>query len=154
MTKETTDLGPIAQGFLNHLTTGLELFDLDFNKFDPFFAVHQDYGKGIIFNQVQIKGRGKYKFKRGENKNLFLISIDEKSIRWPAVKNSGSFPIGYGKKDNNPQEAALLVLSAIVRKMPIYPLPLCETCSKTKAQEIVDGVVEISVEELQAKNND
>ena len=77
MTKETTNLGPIAQGFLNHLTTGLELFDLDFEKFDPFFDVHQDYGKGIIFNQVQIKGRGKYKFKRGENKNLFLISIDE-----------------------------------------------------------------------------
>ena len=110
--------------------------------------------KQSSFTKLSIFQNQKYKFKKGENKNLFLISIDEKSIRWPAVKNSGSFPIGHGKQDNNPQEAALLVLSAIVRKMPIYPLPLCETCSKTKAQEIVDGVVEISVEELQAKNND
>ena len=124
---DDTILGPNAQAFVDHLVTGLELFDLDFNKFEPHYATHEEYGKGILFNQVQIRGKGKYQFKRGEFKELFIISIDEKAIRWPALKEAGSFPIGDKNKENNPQQIALLVLSAMVRKMPIPP-PRCEDC--------------------------
>ena len=123
--EETAILGPNAQRFMDHLEIGLDAFDLNFADFAPWYATHETKGKGILFSQVKVKGRGKYKFKEGESKELFMLSITEKGMEWPYVKKASSFPF---IEDQTPEACALLILSGMVRKLPVYPQIGCERC--------------------------
>ena len=123
--EETADLGPNAQRFLDHLLTGLDVFDLEFENFEPLFATHETKGKGLLFSQVKVKGRGKYKFKEGESKQLFMLSITEEGMEWPCVKGASSFPF---RENQTPEVCALLILSGMARKLPVYPQIGCERC--------------------------
>ena len=117
-------LGPLTQRFMDHLGRGLDAFDLEFEDYNPTISHHETKGIGILMDQVKLKGRGKYKFKRGECRGLFFISITEEGIDWPFVKEASTFPFN---EDQTPEECALLILSGIARKLPIYP-QICDQC--------------------------
>ena len=127
--EETAILGPNAQRFMDHLEIGLDAFDLNLADFAPWYATHETKGKGILFSQVKVKGRGKYKFKEGESKELFMLSITEKTVEWPYVRNAKGFIFS---EDQTPEQCALLILSGMARKRPIYP-PICgcHLCEET-----------------------
>jgi hypothetical protein len=123
---EQTELGPLTQRFMDHLNRGLEAFDLEFEDYNPVISKHKTKGIGILMDQVKTKGRGKYKFKENECRELFHISITEEGIGWPFIKNASIFPFD---ENQTPEECALLILSGIARKLPIYP-QICDECQK------------------------
>ena len=127
---EQPELGPLTQRFMDHLGRGLDAFDLEFEDYNPIISLHETKGIGILMDQVKTKGRGRYTFKRGECRKLFFISITEEGIGWPYIKSASIFPFS---EDQTPEECALLILSGIARKLPIYP-HICDQCCEEKCE--------------------
>ena len=123
-------LAPLTQRFMDHLGRGLDAFDLEFEDYNPIISNHETQGIGILMDQVKLKGRGKYKFKRDECRRLFFISITEEGIGWPYVKSASIFPFS---EDQTPEDCALLILSGIARKLPIYP-HICDQCCDDRCE--------------------
>lgn len=124
---EQQELGPLTQRFMDHMQRGLDAFDLDFEDYNPVIAHHETKGVGILMDQIKLKGRGKYKFKHDkECRELFHLGITEEGICWPLVKDASIFPF---TEDQTPEIYALLILSGIARKLPIYP-QIYEECQK------------------------
>ena len=131
-------LGPNAKRFADHLDAGLEMFGLDFKDFNPRFGVHEEHGMSLVFNQIDPNHFEEYdlSLKKDWGFDDLIVAVDEKAVRYPAVEHAAIYPFepmaGFVKRgtdtnENSPEYAALMFLTAIVKKKPIPPM-ICEQC--------------------------
>ena len=131
---EDQALGPNAKRFVDHLDAGLELFGLAFKDFNPRFGVHEEHGMSLVFNQIDPNHIEEYdlSLKKDWGFDDLIVAVDEQAVRYPAVEHAAIYPFepmaGISETDGNtPEYAALMFLTAIVKKKPIPPM-VCERC--------------------------
>ena len=100
--------------FQDHLSLGLECFELDWFDFRPHTCENKEYGIGLLFSQL-------------DNTHGNALSAENSLI----VSNKGlHFPdekLMPFTNEQPPTKMAFLVLSAMVRQEPLYfECPCCD----------------------------
>ena len=134
---EDRALGPNAQKFAEHLEAGLELFGINFQDYAPRIGQHKAHGMSLVFNQIDAEIWEDYDF--SVEFDDLIVSVDEEAVRYPAREDAAVLPLQSiagldGTDGNSPESAALIFLSAIVKKRPIPPM-ICESCKKKLEEE-------------------
>tara|TARA_R100001129_G_scaffold15798_1_gene10358 strand:- start:31 stop:426 length:396 start_codon:yes stop_codon:yes gene_type:complete len=119
--KKQINLGPNAERFADHLSLGIDCFQLDIDDYIPTIVSHDEHGPGFLISQLSLVDHERDYCAR------HTIVATESGVVWAdsaVTKNTIVF-----NEDQPPEKAALLVLSAIVRKVPLVA-PSCPCCEE------------------------
>ena len=103
-----------AQIFIDHLTIGLDSFDLNFEDYGATYVNHKEYGVAIMFSQVKIAEHSE----SCRVKNSIIVSGLGVHFSKEQI-----FPFS---NEQPPSHLAILILSAIVKDTPLQFI--CEEC--------------------------
>ncbi len=127
------ELGPNTSAFVDIIERTLECFNLEFEHYYPQFVLHEKHGWALLFCQVSVE----------DDPDLMpansIVAVEDGLIFPGNCEIQIPYGIEYTYKDEGdgfqtPEQVAVLVAAAMIRKIPLIP-PKCPSCEEALKRE-------------------